>query len=131
MFHIDPTLFFLNKIVCRSLVKDYYCEIGLKIIFNNSKHRILGYRFFRGCQSYIFSLYIKTNNVFRISKHSCIRINKNIIGIKRLFCWKIETQDPHLYNKIVIDWYIFKYLYYLEEIFKKTMKNRITLMMIS
>ena len=36
----------------------------------------------------MFSLYIKTNTVFGLSKYSCIRIDKNIFGINSLFFYE-------------------------------------------
>ena len=52
------------------------------------------HRFFRGCQSYIFSLYIKANIVFRLSKYPCFRIDKNILGIIILFFYLNQKYRP-------------------------------------
>ena len=56
--------------------------------------------FFEGIKINFFSLYIKTNTVFRLSKYSCIRIDKNILGINYLFFYKrkkIQTTEVRLF----------------------------------
>ena len=40
-----------------------------------------------------FSFYIKTNSVFGLTKYSCIRIDKNILGNNNLFSMKIKNSD--------------------------------------
>ena len=66
----------------------------------NSDHICIHFRFFQGCQSYIFSLYIKTNTVSGLSKYSCIRNDKHILKINNLFFYqnqKFGPQGPFVY----------------------------------
>ena len=45
--------------------------------------------------------YIKTNTIFGLTKYSCIRINKNILGINSLFFYdnqKLRPQGDPLYR---------------------------------
>ena len=63
----------------------------------NSAHRgepLYIFQIFSNVSSFNFLLNIKLNTVFGLSKYSCIRIDKHILGINNLFFYENEKFRP-------------------------------------
>ena len=66
-----PYLVSLNTLVLESIKISWELIFYFSMKIKNSDHRgtlCIHFRFFQGCQSWIFLLYIKTNTVFGLSK---------------------------------------------------------------
>ena len=94
----------LYTLVFVSIKISWKLIIYFSIKIKNSDHRgtlCIYFRIFWGCQSWIFSLYIKTVSIFGLSICSCICIDKNILKINNLFFYqnqKFRPQGDPLYT---------------------------------
>ena len=96
-----PYLVFLNTLVIESITISWESIVDFCMKFKNFPLRwtlCKHLRFFRGY--WIFSLYTKTNTVFVLSKYSCIRIDKNILGINSWFFYVVKVKFFGLYRYV-------------------------------